>query len=122
MVDADGNVMDGSKHKYRLILSPSNMPPVDAFWSLTMYYAQSKYLVGNPIDRYLINSPMLDGLKREADGNIVLYIQKDSPGPDLESNWLPAPAEPFSAVMRLYLPQKAALDGRWKPPAIEKVA
>ncbi|RWR48370.1 DUF1214 domain-containing protein [Sinirhodobacter huangdaonensis] len=94
------------------------LPPVGAFWSLTMYDAKTRFLVRNPLDRYLINSPMLPGLKGEANGDILLYLQKDSPGADLESNWLPTPDGPFAAVLRLYLPKQSALDGIWIAPAI----
>jgi hypothetical protein len=92
------------------------LPPVGAFWSLTMYDAKTRFLVRNPLDRYLINSPMLPGLKVEANGDILLYLQKDSPGADLESNWPPTPNGPFAAVLRLHLPKPSALDGTWIAP------
>ncbi len=116
-----GNVpMDGSAGEYRLTFPEDGLPPVDAFWSLTMYDRDSQLLVANPINRYLINSGMLDSLKRDDQGNITLYLQKDSPGADLEANWLPAPDAPFYTVMRLYLPKPEALDGSWKSPPIVK--
>lgn len=121
LVDADGNPLEGAEHNYRMVLKSSDLPPVDAFWSLTMYYAKSKFLVDNPIKRYLINSTMMDDLKVDDNGDIVILIQNQSPGADLESNWLPAPAETFNLVMRLYMPKEAALDGTWTAPVVEKV-
>ena len=70
-----------------------------------MYDGKTQLLIKNPIDRYLINSPMLPGMKKNADGSLTLYIQKDSPGADKESNWLPAPDGPIYLVMRLYWPK-----------------
>ena len=96
-----------------------DLPPVNAFWSLTMYEMPQSLLVANPINRYLLNSPMLPQFKTDADGGITFYIQNESPGADKEANWLPAPAGPFSVVMRLYWPKEAALDGSWKRPPME---
>ena len=93
---------------------------MNAFWSLTMYEMPASLLVANPINRYLINSPMLPELKRDADGGLTFLIQNSSPGKDKEANWLPAPTGPFMAVMRLYWPKGTALDGSWKQPTIEK--
>lgn len=117
VLDGDNQPLDGRKASYKLTFAADALPPVDAFWSITMYDRQSQFLVANPINRYLINSAMLDGLKRDAAGNITLYIQKDSPGADLEANWLPAPDATFYTVMRLYLPKAAALNGEWTSPA-----
>jgi hypothetical protein len=89
---------------------------VNAFWSLTMYKLPSSLLVANPINRYLINSPMLPQLKRDSDGGVTLYIQADSPGKDKQPNWLPSPIGPFVAFMRLYWPKEEALEGKWKQP------
>lgn len=77
-------------------------------------------LVANPLNRYLINSPMLPDLKRDADGGLTLYVQHDSPGKDLESNWLPAPSGPFMAVLRLYWPKDQATKGKWKQPPLRR--
>jgi hypothetical protein len=124
---ADGEVLDGSKHKYTLTFPAGQPPPVDAFWSVTMYDGKSQLLIENPINRYLINSPMLPGMKTNADGSLTLYIQKDSPGADKESNWLPAPNDAIYLVMRLYWPKTEAPsilppgNGTWKPPAIAMV-
>jgi len=76
-------------------------------------------LIDNPIDRYLINAPMLPDLKKNADGSLTIYMQKDSPGAVKESNWLPAPDGAIYMVMRIYWPKEAALNGSWKPPAVQ---
>ncbi|MFO1297109.1 MAG: DUF1254 domain-containing protein [Rubrivivax sp.] len=106
-VDAAGRRLDGAAQRYTLRFAPGELPPVNAFWSLTMYEMPSRMLVANPIERYLVNSPMLPALKRDADGAITLYIQRESPGPDKEANWLPAPAGHFVAL-RLYWPKPEA--------------
>jgi len=121
---ADGTVLDGSKHQYTLTFPAGQFPPVEAFWSVTMYDGKSQLLIENPIDRYLINSPMLPGMKKNADGSLTLHIQNKSPGADKESNWLPAPNGDIYLVMRLYWPKTEAPsilppgEGTWKPPAI----
>ena len=84
-----GQPLDGSQHNYTLTFAAEQFPPVNAFWSVTMYDGKTQLLIENPINRYLINSPMLPGMKKNADGSLTLYIQKDSPGKDKESNWLP---------------------------------
>jgi hypothetical protein len=123
---ADGEPLDGSKHNYTLTFSAGQLPPVNAFWSVTMYDGKSQFLIKNPINRYLINSPMLPNMKKNADGSLILYIQKDSPGKDKESNWLPAPNDLIYLVMRLYWPKTEAPsilppgEGTWKPPGIVK--
>ena len=124
---ADGKELDGSKGKYTLTFAKDQLPPVNAFWSVTMYDAKNELLVKNPINRYLINSPMLPGLKKNKDGSLTLYIQKDSPGKDKESNWLPAPDAPIYLVMRLYWPKTEAPSilppgtGTWSPPGLAEV-
>ena len=120
--DADGAALDGATGRYTLRFAPGQLPPANAFWSLTMYELPSSLLVANPLNRYLINSPMLPGLKRDDDGGVTLYVQKDSPGPDKESNWLPAPDGPFWSVIRLYWPKEEAVNGTWKAPALTRVA
>ncbi len=123
----DGEIVDTSKHNYTLTFPAGQFPPVNAFWSVTMYDGKTQFLIKNPINRYLINSPMLPGMKTDADGSLTIYIQKDSPGPDKESNWLPAPDGPIYLVMRLYWPKTEAPsilppgEGTWKPPGIVKV-
>jgi hypothetical protein len=123
-VDAAGETLDGSKHNYTITFPAGELPPVNAFWSVTMYDGKTQLLVENPINRYLINSPMLTNLKKNADGSLTLYVQKDSPGKAKESNWLPAPNGPIYLVMRLYSPKSEPPsilppgEGTWKPPAI----
>src|SRR5271166_3632770 len=103
---------------YELRFAPGQLPPVNAFWSLTLYELPSSLLSANRLNRYLINSPMLPSLKRDADGGVTLYIQHVSPGPDKEANWLPAPSGPFFMAMRLYWPKPEARDGRWTAPPL----
>jgi hypothetical protein len=114
-VDAEGQALDGA-HRYSVRFAPGQLPPVNAFWSLTMYELPASLLVANPLNRYLLNSPMLPSFNRDSDGGITLYVQNASPGPDKEANWLPAPKGHFAAFMRLYWPKDEALDGRWKQP------
>jgi len=120
----DGEPLDGSKHNYTLTFPAGQLPPVNGFWSVTMYDGKSQFLIKNPINRYLINSPMLPNMKKNADGSLTLYIQKDSPGADKESNWLPAPNDLIYLVLRLYWPKTEAPsilppgEGTWKPPGI----
>jgi hypothetical protein len=119
-VDAEGAPLDAAKSKYVLRFEPGKFPPVNAFWSVTMYSLPDRYLVANPIDRTLINSPMLPDLKLDADGGLTIYIQHDSPGKEKESNWLPAPNGPFFMAMRLYWPREEALNGAWKVPPLKR--
>ncbi len=118
-VDAKNQPNDASKHDYVLRFAKDQLPPTKAFWSITMYDGKTKLLVDNPINRYLINSPMLPTLKRDADGGITLYVQHASPGKDKESNWLPAPNGPFYAVLRNYSPEPSVIDHSWKRPPLE---
>ena len=115
--DSDGMRPNCGKNDYTLTFAAGQLPPANAFWSVTMYDGKTQLLIENPINRYLINSPMLPNLKKNADGSLTLYLQKTSPGKDKESNWLPAPNGPIYVVMRLYWPKAEALDGTWKPPA-----
>jgi len=118
--DSTGKPLSGD-NRYTLRFAPGQEPPVDAFWSLTMYDEPNKWLVANPINRYLLNSAMLSQFKRDADGGLTLYIQNVSPGKDKETNWLPAPEGPFSTIMRLYIPKADALDGKWLAPKLNRV-
>jgi hypothetical protein len=115
-VDADGNPLDGTK-RYELRLPIQ--PPVDAFWSLTMYDVPDFYLVANPIERYSIGD-RTPGLKTADDGSLVIYMQHESPGPDDESNWLPTPAGAFRPILRMYQPRGEIVDGTYTLPAITK--
>jgi len=126
--DEAGETLDGSKHNYTITFPKDQLPPVKAFWSVTMYDGKSQLLIKNPIDRYLLNSPMVPQMKTNADGSLTLYIQKDSPGKDKEANWLPAPNDTIYLVMRLYWPKTEAPsilpagEGTWKPPGIVKAS
>ncbi|MFP5240114.1 MAG: DUF1254 domain-containing protein [Acidobacteriota bacterium] len=120
----DGEILDGSRHDYALTFPAGQMPPVEAFWSVTMYDGKTQLLIENPINRYLINSPMLPGLKKNPDGSVTIYIQNKSPGAGKESNWLPAPDGPIYLVMRLYWPKATPPSilppgsGTWSPPSL----
>jgi hypothetical protein len=114
--DSAGQPLTG-ENTYVYRFAPDQLPPVNAFWSLTMYELPASLLVDNPIQRYLINSPMLPSLVPDPDGGYTFTLQHASPGPGKESNWLPAPAGPFAVVLRLYWPKPDALNGVWKAPA-----
>ena len=126
--DASGEPLDGSKHNYTVTFVPGQFPPVNAFWSVTMYDGKTQLLIENPINRYLINSPMLSSLKKGTDGSVTLYIQNRSPGKDKESNWLPAPNGLIYLVMRLYWPKTEPPsilppgEGTWPPPPVQRIA
>ena len=123
---SDGEELDGSKHNYTLTFAKGEFPPVNAFWSVTMYDGKTQFLIENPINRYLINSPMVPQMKTNPDGSLTIYIQKDSPGKAKESNWLPAPNDTIYLVLRLYWPKETppsilpAGEGTWQPPAVMK--
>jgi hypothetical protein len=118
-VDADGLPL-GGEHAYRLTFAAGAFPPVDAFWSITMYSRQARPLVPNPIDRYAIGDRTA-GLEPEADGSLAIRIQHSEPPSRARANWLPAPRGPFHLIMRLYVPRASALDGTWVPPPVERV-
>jgi len=120
--DAEGEPLDGARHKYILRFAKGKVPPVKAFWSVTMYGLPGQLLVANPINRYLINSTMLPALDRDADGDLTIYIQADTPEAGKEANWLPAPKGPFVVFMRFYWPEEDLLNGKWKIPAIMKAS
>ena len=123
----NGEELNTGKHRYSITFKADELPPVNSFWSITLYDSQTQLLIQNPLDRYLINSAMLPDLKKNTDGSITLLIQKDSPGAELESNWLPAPDGELYLVMRLYWPKTEAPSilpagsGSWQPPAIARV-
>ena len=120
LVDAQGAPFDASQNNYTLTFKKGEFPPVTAFWSLTMYDGKTQLLIDNPLNRYLLNSPMMEQFVFGEDGSLTLYVQKESPGKNLESNWLPAPDGPFYAVLRLYGPKKEALEGKWVNPPLVK--
>jgi len=119
LVDAEGQPLNASTNRYTMTFADGQLPPVEAFWSLTMYDGATQLFIDNPIDRYLLNSSMMDDLRMSDDGSVMLLIQKDPPGQGWDSNWLPAPDGPFYLVMRLYGPEAVALDGTWTPPPVE---
>jgi hypothetical protein len=116
-LDSAGQKLNGA-NRYTLNFKPDELPPVNAFWSLTLYELPASLLYANSLNRYLINSPMLPELTRDADGRITLYVQHVDPGTDKTPNWLPAPEGPFFAILRLYWPKPAALNGEWTAPAM----
>ena len=116
--DSEGQPLDASTNNYTFTFEAGSMPPVKAFWSLTMYDGKTQLLVHNPIDRYLLNSSMMDSFVKNDDGSITLYLQKSSPGASLEANWLPAPDGPMLPTLRLYGPEQRVLDGEWEVPKI----
>ncbi len=121
-VDAGGAPLDGAGKRYALKFEKDKLPPVNAFWSMTMYDGKTQLLVDNSLDRYLINSPMLPELTTNSDGGVTLYVQHDSPGADKEANWLPAPAGPFFLVLRLYEPKPQAISDAWGVPPLTAVS
>lgn len=112
--------LDGSKERYTIRFLPEEMPPVEAFWSVTMYRLPTMQLVENPIDRYSIGD-RTKGLVFEKDGSLIFYLQHEPPVAEKTSNWLPAPNGPFAIALRLYRPSKAILNGEWKPPYLNVV-
>ena len=125
--DSKGGTLDGSKNNYTLTFAKGELPPVNAFWSVTMYYSATQFLVENPINRYLVNSPMIQNMKKNTDGSVTIYIQNKTPGKDKESNWLPAPNGPIYLALRMYYPSPATDassvlppgKGTWGPPGVE---
>jgi hypothetical protein len=116
--DADGQPMEGAS-KYAIHFTKEDLPPVGAFWSITMYDEEG-FQVANKLNRFAIGDR--DELKFNTDGSLDVYIQSDTPGTDKESNWLPSPAKgKLGVTMRLYAPKAPVLDGRWAPPAVKKV-
>ncbi len=115
--DGAGEPLDGSIHEYRIHFEEGQLPPVDGFWSMTMYSLPDQLMVQNPIDRYSIGDR--SALRYGKDGSLTIYIQHDSPEKTDESNWLPAPAGPFSVQLRMYLPKPEALRPLYLPPPIE---
>jgi hypothetical protein len=115
--DSSGQPLNGSE-RYTLHFAKEQIPPVKAFWSLTLYDDQG-YFAPNPINRYAIGDR--DPLKFNADGSLDLWIQHRSPGADKESNWLPAPAAGFNLVLRMYWPEDQVIKGEWTPPAVTTV-
>ena len=119
--DPDGHEYDGEKHRYVMRFEKGQLPPVDAFWSVTLYDTDF-FFVPNAINRYEVSQR--NSFATNADGSIDIYIQADSPGKDKESNWLPAPKDKFFLVMRMYGPKAtppSIVDGSWTPPPVKRV-
>ncbi|HYS47546.1 MAG TPA: DUF1214 domain-containing protein, partial [Xanthobacteraceae bacterium] len=115
--DSDNQALDGA-NSYVIRFKPGELPPVDAFWSITLYDPDG-YPARNAIDRYALGDR--DRLRYEPDGSLEIRIQARSPAPERQTNWLPAPAGPFNLTMRLYAPRRSVLEGRWAPPAVERL-
>jgi hypothetical protein len=120
--DSSGQALDGSANRYTIHFDGGQFPPVSAFWTLTLYDAKTKLLTVNPTNRYLINSTMLPNMMLGADGSLTIYIQKESPGKNLESNWLPAPDGLFFLQLRCYWPDPTILGGKWVAPEPVRMA
>ncbi len=118
LADEAGKPLDGA-NAYVLHFDKGDAPPVNAFWSVTLYDAEG-YQVANSLNRFAVSSWM--PFKYDPDGSLDLYFQNTSPGPDEEANWLPAPKGAFNLTMRLYAPKSDALTGKWNPPAVTKAA
>jgi hypothetical protein len=116
LADSDGKPLDGASN-YTIHFDKSQIPPVEAFWSITLY-DNDGFQVANSLNRFAVSSWM--PFKYSPDGSLDLYFQNESPGADKEANWLPAPKGPFNLTMRLYAPKAAALTGKWNPPPIVK--
>jgi hypothetical protein len=116
LADESGKPLDGA-NKYTITFEKGATPPVNAFWSITLY-DQDGFQVGNTLNRFAVSSWM--PFKYNADGSLDLYFQNASPGKELEANWLPAPKAPFNLTMRLYAPKSEALTGKWNPPPVVK--
>ncbi|MEW6436394.1 MAG: DUF1254 domain-containing protein [Pseudomonadota bacterium] len=117
LADQSGKPLDGA-NSYTLHFDKTDMPPVNAFWSVTLYDSDG-FQVANALNRFAVSSWM--PFKYNADGSLDLYFENESPGPDKESNWLPAPKGPFNLTMRMYAPRSEALTGKWNPPPIRRV-
>jgi len=117
VADADGAPLNGD-HDYLCHFPAGQLPPADAFWSITMYDAHG-FQAANPINRFAIGDR--DPLAYNGDGSLDIHIQHASPGPDRESNWLPAPPGPLGITVRIYAPRPEALDGRWNPPPVRRL-
>lgn len=116
-VDVEGKAYSGA-NKYVLHFPKGKLPPVNGFWSLTMYDAQM-FFVPNSLKRYTLSSRFKFNYQK--DGSLDLYLQKDSPGKDKEANWLPAPSGKFVLMLRLYWPKKEVLEGKWEPPGVKRI-
>ncbi len=115
--DSEGQPLNGASAQYKIRFDKGQLPPVKAFWSLTLYDGKTKLPAANPIGRYVIVSQTLSRLSRAADGALAIYIQKDPPPKEWTANWLPAPDGPFYLSLRCYGPDASILDGKWSAPS-----
>jgi hypothetical protein len=114
--DANGDGFNGA-NRYEIRFAAGQMPPVAAFWSITVYTAE-KFLYANELDRYVINSPMVPLLTKDDDDGFTLYVQHDRPSDDKVGNWLPVPEGDFGLTLRCYQPKRAIIDGEWVAPLV----
>jgi len=115
--DDSGAKLDASKNNYSITFEKGKLPPVNAFWSLTMYDGE-QLMIENPLNRYLLNSTMLSDMKLNNDGSLTLYLQNKAPKNDVKNNWLPAPDGEFYMLLRVYWPKEEFLNGSWKLPGL----
>lgn len=118
--DSDGEPLSGD-NRYQLRFAPGHLPPVEAFWSITLYDSESRLMVHNPIERYSIGD-RTPGLRYGDDGSLTLFVQHQSPAPELMGNWLPAPKGRFYLNVRAYIPSASMIDGTYRLPAVSRVA
>jgi hypothetical protein len=118
--DADDDPLNADQSKYVLKFKKGNLPPVESYWSVTMFDSETHLQIDNPLTGYQVDSPALSDIQMDKDGGLTLYIQNESPGEGMVTNWLPAPKGPFYMVLRLYWPMKEVLDGKWTAPPITK--
>jgi hypothetical protein len=116
----NGSQFFDGRHAYQIKFGPHDLPPVKAFWSITVYDG-SMLLYDNPLHRHVINSPLVDQLVKDADGGFTLYVQHESPGHDKEANWLPVPRDKFNLTFRCYQPEEAILNFTYGAPPVVKV-
>ena len=116
--EAGSQFFDG-RHPYQIKFGPHDLPPVKAFWSITVYDG-SMLLYDNPLHRHVINSPLVDQLVKDADGGFTLYVQHESPGHAKEANWLPVPRDKFNLTFRCYQPEQAILNFTYSAPPVVK--
>lgn len=119
--DSAGQPLDGS-HAYTLRFAPRGLPPVNAFWSVTLYRLPEQQLAANAIKRHVIHSFTLPALKHDRDGGVTIHLQREAPGKGRDANWLPTPAGPFMLTLRYYWPKPALLDGTWQTPQVQRTA
>jgi hypothetical protein len=116
--DKDGQQLTGA-HRYSVTFAPDGTPPVNGFWSLTVYNNEHLF-EPNRLNRFSLGTKS-KSMKPNSDGSLTMYFQTDSPGAEKEANWIPTPADKFSLFIRAYWPKEAVLDGTWRPPVVMRV-